>query len=113
LHVDLRVQLLQLLCSQLLRDGREQLGNLRVLLDHFLTHVERRVVDREEALVVFDELEVERLDATVGLEHLTEVALLTLVGLLVDQTFVYLDDVLLRELEIVGFLHSRQAVVAG
>src|SRR5215211_3836293 len=113
LYVDLRVQLLQLVGGELLGDGREQLRDLRVLFHCLLAHVERGVVDGEEAFVVLYEFEIQVGDAPVGLEHLAEVAALAPVGLLVDLPLVDLDDVLARELEAVGFLHARQAVVTG
>src|ERR671914_2803485 len=58
LHVDLRVQVLQRLGSELLGDGLEQLRDLGIFFHHVLAHVECRVVDGEEALVVLDELEI-------------------------------------------------------
>src|SRR5215213_6371861 len=44
LHIDLGVQLLQLLCGQFLGDGGEDLLDLRVLVHQLLVHVERGIV---------------------------------------------------------------------
>src|SRR5215207_8776289 len=111
IDVDLRVQLLQLLCGQFLGDGREDLLDLRILIQYLLVHRERRVVEGEEPLAVRDELETKTLDTSVGREHLAEVTLVALVGGLVDQTLIYLDDVVAWELEVVSLLHPWQAVV--
>ena len=73
----------------------------------------RGVVGREETFVVPEDRQVKSLDAAVRLEDLAEVALLALVDGPADPPLLGLDDVLLRKLEIVGLLHTRQAVPAG
>ena len=93
--------------------GVEELLELRaVLVEGLLAHLERRVVDREEALVVLDERQAETLDAAVRGEHLAEVARVALVRALVDDAGVEERDVVLWELEVVLLLEAREPVVA-
>src|SRR5450830_8421 len=89
--------------------GIELLFQLRILLQHFFAHHRRRLVGGEVALVVFQQLEIETLDAAVrGIRQADIQLLVAQRG--VDQAGIHLLDLATVKLEAIQLLHRLKTV---
>src|SRR5215813_3257662 len=110
--VDAGVELGHRFVVELRGDRVERVGDLRILVQHFLAHDRREVVRRRVVLVVFQHDEIERRDAAVGGRSEERVDLPVLERS-VGKPRVHALNVVALELEPVGGLPPGQSVGPG
>src|SRR5450631_3563911 len=111
IHADLLVEGRERLGGGRVGDRLEQRLQTRVPLGDVASYGERRVVDREELLVVLNDVQLQRRHPSVCGEHLTEVARPALAQLGVDHRSVQQVLGAAGEAEAVGLLHAWKTVV--